>query len=134
MFKRKTRRILSYVSIAFGYIVLALIFPALDLTRYLPSASMCTRFSESEILNVAHEGRTGYLDSLVRTFGESVADIEAAEVVQFVQWAPHIGQSVTYRTARGSLYEIDVSPGCGIGLSYPDRVAPVEGRLIYEKQ
>ena len=136
MIKRKPKRVLFYVLIAFGYLIMALIFPALDPTRYLPEASRCTRMSEEEILGVARTGLQDSLDFLARNYGETAADLTAAEMVQFVEWPPRAPYrySVTYQTGRGFLYEINVSPGCGIELAFPKQLGPMEGRLIYEKQ
>jgi hypothetical protein len=136
MVKQKPKRILLYVLVAFGYLILTLIFPILDPTRYLPSASRCTRMSEEKILNVARAGLTSEIDFLTRNFGESAEDIAIAEMVQFVEWQPHIAfaYAVTYRSTRGGLYQVNVSPGCGIELAFPKQLGPMEGRLIYEKQ
>ena len=136
MVKRKPTRVLLYVLIAFGYLILVLIFPALDPTRYLPAATACMRKSESELLTVAREGLEREVEFLVRNFGESAEDIKAAEIVQFVEWTPRVAfaYSVTYRTARGLLYEVNISPGCGIELSFPSRLGNPEARVIYRKQ
>jgi len=136
MVKRKPKRVLLFVLIAFGYLILVFIFPALDPTRYLPAATACMRKSEPELLTVARDGLEGKLDFLARNFGESAEDMKAAEVVQFVEWTPRVASaySVTYRTARGRLYQVNISPGCGIELSFPDRLGNPEARVIYRKQ
>jgi hypothetical protein len=136
MVKRKPKRVPLYVLIAFGYIIMVLTFPALDPTRYLPEASRCTRMSEEEILGVARTGLQESLDFLARNCGETAADLAGAEMVQFVEWPPRnpYGYSVTYQTGAGLLYEVNVSPGCGIELAFPKQLGPMEGRLIYQKQ
>ena len=113
MIKRKPKRVLFYVLIAFGYLIMALIFPALDPTRYLPEVSRCTRMSEEEILGVARTGLQDSVDFLARNHGETAADLAAAEMVQFVEWPPRAPYrySVTYQRGVGSFTRSMSAPG-----------------------
>jgi hypothetical protein len=92
--------------------------------------------SEQEILDVARAGLLDELDFLAWNHGETAKDLAAAEMVQFVEWQPRarFGYAVTYDTGRGEFYTVNVSPGCGIELSFSKQLGPMEGRLIYEKR
>ncbi len=92
--------------------------------------------SEQEILGVARAGLQDARDFLARNYGETAGSLAAAEMVQFVEWQPRIGSlyAVTYDTGSGVFYTVNVSPGCGIELSFSKQLGPMEGRLIYEKR
>jgi hypothetical protein len=137
MSQRKRGRIWLYILLAFSYVILILIFPVLDPTRHLPSASRCMRVSEQDILEIARAGLHGELDSLDRNYGETAENLASAEMVQFVGWYPRseLGNSVSYDTGGGVYYTVRVNPGCGIELSFSKSLSPpIVGRLIYDKQ
>jgi hypothetical protein len=91
---------------------------------------------EQDVLEVARAGLQSELDFLARNYGETADSLAAAEMVQFVEWQPRIGSlyAVTYDTGSGVFYTVNVSPGCGIELSFSRYLGRREGRLIYEKR
>ena len=115
--------------------------PRLDPTYYSTYYTRCARLSEPEVIELAHawiakEGdKAVSLLGTVDRVGDTIEDVQSAELVQLVDWRPGDAYafSASFQTTRGGLFAVNIGPECAIEVSSTS-LAPPLGRLIYQKQ
>ncbi len=138
---RKFRGFRKYALAILGTPFVMAVVPPLDPAYYSSYYTRCARLSETEVIDlaqawIAKEGdRVVSLLGAFSRLGDTLEDVQSAELVQLVDWRPGDSYSFSarYQTSRGGLFAVNIGPECAIEASLTS-LAPPLGRLIYQKQ